>query len=185
MGNKQLTSWCLTCILSCTLCRQKSDLWVQDASFICIIVQVAGVETDVHELLLSDRLYLFYSVIFLFCSHGRLVSMRWIQGGVQFNEQVKYVPCGRREAFCSSVGRARLGPFRVFGACVRVCVSEAEGDPLSPQGCIITWIIRPGQPEKERKQDSNSSEFKRTSVWIIRAFKNTHTHTHRIISVLS
>lgn len=33
-----------------------------------------------------------------------------------------------------------------------VCVWETEGDPLSPQGYIITWIIRPGQPEKEESK---------------------------------
>ena len=33
-----------------------------------------------------------------------------------------------------------------------VCVWETEADPLSPQGYIITWIIRPGQPQKEESQ---------------------------------
>lgn len=56
----------------------------------------------------------------------------------------------------------------------RVC-----GRSPFPQGYIITWIIKPGQPEKE---EGNSKEFQE-DLWLNHAgfekfLLHTHSHTH-------
>ncbi len=107
----------------------------------------------------------------------------------------------QQEAFWSCVGMGRPSLFVCVCVCacvcVCVCVCETERDPLSPQGYIITRIIRPGQPEKEESKkaiEMNSRGPLSESYWfwkihIARTF--AHTHTHRIsdrdesLSVLS
>ena len=96
----------------------------------------------------------------------------------RWNPFPSIAPFNRR---LSAILREWEGPAYFLCVCVCVCAGDGGRFPFPPQGYIITWIIRPGQPEKEESKKAIQKDLTSDSYSFnvhCGARAHTHTHTH-------